>query len=340
MGSSAKKKKDKKKDFQKSKLKVGKARPKPANFTDTSFKSKSIVLNQQSLTRTAPSATSQFSHHVSLLTSRTDSQRRDSLSYLTTAISTRPTNAPLQQPVSVLLPKILPLTLDGSHGVRTQLLKLLRTLPTDDMEDHIEQVLLYIRAGITHLAADIRTSAMDTLMWASDFVGNALVSCPGGWVKTLKSLMAAQGWPLEITTSAWSSGKASFGKPGSDAKAMVKSLNALASLLRAGFDDPVRQDLDEGRTGHGFPLVDTALHLGSKKSNGFAHLNLFGPPRDEESQMYEDKEERQEVFQRRFQGSIERGLESAKQEGGEVGRAAAGVQKIIGEGMNDYGALS
>ena len=40
MGSSTKKKKDKKKDFQKAKLKVGKARAKADNFTDTSFKSK------------------------------------------------------------------------------------------------------------------------------------------------------------------------------------------------------------------------------------------------------------------------------------------------------------
>ena len=40
MGSSAKKRKDKKKDFQKPKLKVGKARPKPINSTDTSFNAK------------------------------------------------------------------------------------------------------------------------------------------------------------------------------------------------------------------------------------------------------------------------------------------------------------
>lgn len=40
MGSSDKKKKEKKKDFQKPKLKVGKAKPKSANFTDTSFRSK------------------------------------------------------------------------------------------------------------------------------------------------------------------------------------------------------------------------------------------------------------------------------------------------------------
>jgi len=40
MGSSAKKKREKKKDFQKVKLKVGKAKPKPVNSTDTSFRSK------------------------------------------------------------------------------------------------------------------------------------------------------------------------------------------------------------------------------------------------------------------------------------------------------------
>ena len=64
MGSSSKKKKDKKKDFQvcpfdmcrnikalmvsqKPKLKVGKARPKPSNFTDTSFKAKCTAAYSQ-----------------------------------------------------------------------------------------------------------------------------------------------------------------------------------------------------------------------------------------------------------------------------------------------------
>jgi hypothetical protein len=40
MGASKRKKKEKKKDFQKTKLKVGQAKPKPANFTDTSFLSR------------------------------------------------------------------------------------------------------------------------------------------------------------------------------------------------------------------------------------------------------------------------------------------------------------
>ncbi|KAL8942112.1 MAG: hypothetical protein Q9216_001837 [Gyalolechia sp. 2 TL-2023] len=335
MGSSCKKRKDKKKDFQKPKLKVGKARPKPANTTDTSFRSKSIVLHQQSLPTSAPSATSQFSHHVSLLTSRTDSQRKESLSYLATAISTQPTNAPLQEPVSVLLPKILPLTLDGSHGVRTQLVKLLRALPPKDVEDHIEQVLLYIRAGITHLAADIRTSTMDILAWALEYVGNALVSCAGGWVKTLKSLMAMQGWPIEFSPAAWSSGRASCGKSDYEDKAMVKSLNIMTMLLRAGLMDSIERDGAEA-TIRGFPLTDTALHLISKRTDCFAHLGLFGPARDEETQIYESREDRQTIFYKRFQGSIGYGLENARQKGGEVGRAAASVQKIINEGMKDF----
>jgi pre-rRNA-processing protein IPI1 len=40
MGKSAKAKKEKQKDFQKQKLKVGKTKPKASNVTDASFRSK------------------------------------------------------------------------------------------------------------------------------------------------------------------------------------------------------------------------------------------------------------------------------------------------------------
>jgi pre-rRNA-processing protein IPI1 len=40
MAKSAKAKKEKKKDFQKVKLRVGKTKAKPENFTDTSFKAR------------------------------------------------------------------------------------------------------------------------------------------------------------------------------------------------------------------------------------------------------------------------------------------------------------
>ena len=58
MTSSAKKKRERKKDFKKPKLKVGKAKPKVANQTDTSFRAKGSLMvspagkttKQQSLT--------------------------------------------------------------------------------------------------------------------------------------------------------------------------------------------------------------------------------------------------------------------------------------------------
>ncbi|KAL8839647.1 MAG: hypothetical protein Q9170_001653 [Blastenia crenularia] len=236
-----------------------------------------------------------------------------------------------QQPVSVLFPKILPLTLDGSHGVRTQLLRLLRSLPSSDVEDHVGQVLLYIRAGTTHLAADIRSTTLDMLLWALECSGNALVSCAGGWVKTLKSLMAAQGWSTEPDSTGWSSAMSSTGTPGSKDKLTVKSLSVMASFLRVGFQDEEEEEAEP--TGWGWPLVDTAHHL---RIGSFSHLNLFGPIPDEESQMYEDREDRQRIFHKTFRRPLEHGLETAKRAGGEVGRTAAAVQKVINDGMKDF----
>jgi pre-rRNA-processing protein IPI1 len=43
MAKSTRAKKEKKKDFQKAKLKVGKAKPKASNITDVSFKAKCMI---------------------------------------------------------------------------------------------------------------------------------------------------------------------------------------------------------------------------------------------------------------------------------------------------------
>ncbi|MCJ1250369.1 rRNA processing protein [Trapelia coarctata] len=333
MGSSVKKKKDKQKDFQKPKLRVGKTKPQAANFTDTSFKSKAILLNQQSLTTSAPSSLTQFTHHVSLLSSKSDGQRRDSLSYLTSAIASRRIESPLEQPVSVLLPKLLPLFLDGSNGVRNQLLKLLRVLPPADIAAHGEKLLIYIRAGMTHLAADIRISAMDILAWALDVAGEALVSGAGGWVKTLKCFLTMLGWSNGDTNASWSTSSASFSKAGSGGKTLTRNLNVLGLFLRTGL---AKHDENESPECPNFPLSHVPYHSLPKRSNCFAHLNLFGPTRDEESEMYEDREERQKIFSGRFRQAYQRGLESAKHEGGEVGRAAASLTRFLSETVDSH----
>ncbi|KAL2042706.1 hypothetical protein N7G274_004465 [Stereocaulon virgatum] len=347
MGSSAKKRTDKKKDFNKPKLKVGKSRPKPTNFTDTSFKSKSIVLAHQSITTTAPTQSSQFSHHLSLLSSKSSTQRRDSLAYLTTAVASRPAGSPLPQPISVLLPKLNPLILDGANGVRSQLLLLLRALPAKEIEPHIGQVLLYIRAGLTHLAADIRSSATETLLWALETCPDEVVSCAGGWIKTLKCLLTVLHWhdPVQRTTaltgggtSNWTSSKAAgLGNAGAKGNLPVKTLNVLAAFLRAGLvPAPGERENTPFQSKWPFPLRHVECHMLPKRSNAFAHLNLFGAPRDEEGEMYIEPEDRQRIFHRRFQRAVNMGVEAGKREGGEVGRATAAVGKTVEEGMNDF----
>lgn len=232
----------------------------------------------------------------------------------------------------MILPSLLPLILDGSSGVRSQLLKLLRALPSADIEGHASLLLPYIRAGMTHLAADIRLSSVEILSWLVSVTGPEVVASAGGWIKTLNCFLSILGWHTEESAK-WSSNRASFGKAGSDGKPMVKVLQALADFLRAGIcdtqtidtegeDDKVTYDIF-------FPLRQTSQHLLPTKSSPYAYLNLFGRPKDEEGEMYESREDRLRIFNERFRHPVLRGIEASKKEGGETGRASASVSKVL-----------
>jgi len=249
-------------------------------------------------------------------------------------------DSPLPQPVSVILPNLLPLILDASNGVRTQLLKLLRALPARDIEDHVSQMLPYIRAGMTHLAVDIRVSAVEVLAWLVEVAGGEVVSCAGGWIKTLNCFLSVLGWHTE-ESARWSANRASFGKAGSQGKAMIKVLGALGEFLDAGLGDVDGYlNIDEGvdvssesEGAWGFPLCQTEQHMIPGASVPYAYLNLFGQPRDEEGEMYETREDRYRVFANRFMPAMQRGLENARKEGGEIGRASSGASKVLKEAV-------
>jgi len=232
-----------------------------------------------------------------------------------------------------MLPNLLPLILDANNNVRIQLLKLLRTLPRNDIEDHVGQLLPYVRAGMTHLAADIRLSAVEILSWMLEAAGENVVSSAGGWVKTMNCFLSILGWHTE-ESSRWSSNRASFGKSGSQGKPMVKVLGALADFLEAGIGQPDGfQDSDQDELAWPFPLYHTAHHMITESSAPYAYLNLFGQPRDEEGEMYETREDRYRVFSNRFLPAIDRGLKSAREEGGELGRASSSVSKVLKEAL-------
>ena len=235
-----------------------------------------------------------------------------------------------------MLPKLLPLISDGSSGVRSQLLKVFKLLPSNGIEDRVDLISPYVRAGMTHISPDIRSSSIDVLEWLTAAAGHELVTSPGGWVKPLRAFVLIFGWSEEIkTASGWSTtNKTLTTELGKNTKGLVKSLHGLASFLRAGLFEP--ESAEQPTMENTFPIVPYQCHLLPKRSNGFGYLNLFGPPRDADSKEYMDCEERQQVFHTKFRKTIENGLEAAKREGGEIGRAAATVRKVIADAMEGF----
>jgi pre-rRNA-processing protein IPI1 len=203
-------------------------------------------------------------------------------------------------------------------------------LPSHEMSDHVPEILPYVRAGMTHLAADLRLFSIEVLAWLLDFAPHEVVSCGGGWVKTLNCFLALLGWYTQDSAK-WSSNCVSFGKPGGDGKTQARNLQVLAEFLRAGLCNDVDLSLttEHGRWRTDFPLCHADHHELPKRSNAYAYLNLFGRPKDDNVDMLEDREDRICVFKDKFASSFENGLVSARRDGGEVGRAAGLVTKSL-----------
>ncbi|KAK4187317.1 DEAD/DEAH box RNA helicase [Podospora australis] len=330
MGSSNKKKKEKKKDFQKAKLKVGKAKAKAANFTDTSFKSKSIVVNQQTLVSDGLDSAEQFKQNLaSCISAKSDHQRREAVAYITNQISLNPPNNPVG--TSGVLTKLLPLMSDTAGPVRAQLLKLFRALPASEVGPEVEKILMYIRGGMTHLSTDIRSDTLNVLDWLLEVAGEEAVSCPGGWLKTLNSFSSMLGWNPSVgsamTSKGWTNApKATLGtEKGPESRA--RQLESLARFLQAGFraEAPVEPNPSE--------YWDNIYRLPSTP-NPFAYLNLFGVPRDEDNEMYQDRSSRQRVFDAKWRPAITSGMDGSRKEGGTVGRAAAALGRALSTGLD------
>lgn len=216
------------------------------------------------------------------------------------------------------------------------MLKLFRSLPPGEVEDHVSDVLPYLRAGMTHLAAEIRLFAVDVLSWLLQIAGLEVVSCAGGWYKTLNCFLSILGWHTPDAVK-WSSNRANFGKSGSEGRPMARTLLALAEFLHAGLD-PVSAETLCGRNEglyDGFRLWSSDQHQISPKSNAYGYLNLFGMPKNDETEMLEDRDDRRRIFDASFRAPVEMGLEGAIKEGGEVGRAAATLTKAMRDGAKD-----
>lgn len=331
MTSSAKKKKEKKKDFQKPKLKVGKSAPKAANSTSTSFNAKKLLVNQQ-IKSEAPSQREQFLHHVSLLSSRTDSQRKESLAYLTTVLQGEYRTEHLPFSIESFLEKVTSLLLDSNQGVRNQAFKLVTALPQRDLAGSVFRMLPYIRAGLMHLSQDIRRNMLDVLSYLLTVFSIELVAAPGGWTKTTQCFANILGFKDSTESETWSMHKTGFRE---DARSIARTLQVAEQFVTAGLaPSSSKQSSGTGDVDHPDKYISLCMwdrqhHCISDKSDPYGYLNLFGPPPDDDSRQLEDLEARTLEFQQKFYSRFTKSLGKAKQEGGEVGRAAGQLLKTI-----------
>jgi pre-rRNA-processing protein IPI1 len=285
-------------------------------------------MGKQSLSDLAPDIATQFKHNLSLASSsKSDKQKRDALSYLTNQLSAEPPINPVG--TNNILTKLLPLISDNSTPARKQLLTLLQTLPGEEVGRHADQAVLYVRAGMTHLSADISNDSLGVMEWLLDVAADELVSCAGGWVKTLDTFCAMMGWAPKISKSGWSSG-ARVTLRAKDAATQARQISALAKMLQAGLAPTDSDESDDDSDAW------DSLYRIPRDPKSFDYLNLNSGSRNDEEQMYASREERQQVFKARFFDSISQGADEAIKVGGLTGRAAAALRKALNEGMVDF----
>jgi pre-rRNA-processing protein IPI1 len=227
--------------------------------------------------------------------------------------------------------------------VRSQCLKFLSELPPNDVASKAEELTLYARVAITHLSLKIQLTGLEVLEWLLNVADSNVVSAPGGWLRTINVLLVALEWKGLSGTksdSGWRKSTVNSRTTGTDddGKLKMRLLNVFALLLEKGLQDTYERDRLERykEAQQRFPYFLYPACAIPKKSNPYGYLNLFGPPRDEESQQYLDSRERAEAYVKYVSEDVQVGVEKMKREGGGVGRAAMNLERVIKSAHLDH----
>ena len=267
---------------------------------------------------------SQFEHHVSILSSASDTQRKESLSWLETALATKT----LTWSAPSLLDKLLPLLQDANGAVRNKLIKTLRALSKERLEFLAEKILLHVCAGMTNININIRASALEILGWAIDACGVELVECRGGWFNTLKTYLVVLGWStIGESSTGWSTNMALAG----DTKNIVRALDTLTAFLRLGMIDAGSKAAERE------PQADwwsSTLQIHAQP-DPYRGLNLMGYDSEGDYSFTRDATHRREIFLSQFRSKFEAGILEIRKQAGEAGRAAAKTSSVVVETMTE-----
>lgn len=345
---SKKKKLEKKKDFQKAKLKVGKTARKPDNYTNTSFVAKSISLPNQSVAKKASTSNGpvDLSHHIALTKHHSAQTRKEVLLFIENHLPSNPSM------YKQIITATVPLITDQSQSVRLGLVSLIRACATKQvglLELHMRSIVLYLVSAMTHIQPDIRATSTSLLGLLVEMAPTPLVK--GYFVKIAKSYFSLLSWPLTGDKKAVSLAVNSSGSLGGGKKSRAQHIRILGKFLEAALLDiptlssTFQTDWSQISTPHpatpNFMIPETPQPFAqyrlfidelptsissSDSSNAkLGDLSL----RDAEALSTDDIRTRRKVYKKVFRDGILKNLQDAVKEGGEIGNEANGCLAIL-----------
>lgn len=243
---SKKKKQEKRKDFVKQRLKVGKT-AKAANHTDTSFKLKAISLPNQSVGEKS------IQQYISLTKHHSPNTRKEVLIMLTKKL---PDDPKLKQ---MLIKALIPMITDEDRDVRVALLDLFKVLidtNTTLIEVNSNQLILYIHSAMNHISPLIHNGSVNFINLILEHFPSHIVK--EHFVKTLDGFFNLLNWSKSNKKVVSSVSK----------KNLLIHLNGLKSFLQASLEDT-----DSSVNVHYNAL--THLYAFPAATNPFSQLNLF-----------------------------------------------------------------
>lgn len=337
---SKKKKQQKKKDFQKVKLRVGKTAAKPDNYTDTSFTARSISLPNQTLNKTtALKEQADLTHHLQLAKHHSASTRKEVLQYIESHL---PSNPSLYKQILTLTVSLIT---DQSASVRLAFVSLLSASADKQpglLELHMRSILLFIHSAMSHIQGEIRASSSAVLDVMVKKAPLPLVR--GHFVKTLRSYFSLMAWTLSGDKKAVSlavTTTATLG--GLSKKTRINHLGVLRGFLDAALfenqeSNPLAIDWSTCSTVH----PQTQKHMLPANPQAYSPLKLYVQElpshatavRDDNAEegayslgdidavSTEDLATRRKIMHDVFFGPLMKNLQNIVKEGGEVGRVA------------------
>ncbi|CUM64329.1 uncharacterized protein PRCAT00001930001 [Priceomyces carsonii] len=356
---SKRKRAEKQKDFTKAKLKVGKTAAKPDNYTDTSFKSRTISLPNQSISKKIKSGQSNQSEdhelikYLSLTKHHSASTRREVLHYIETHLPSGPSM------YKQIISNITPLFLDSSLEVRKGAVSLLSACAESQpglLDLHLRPIILFIHSAMTHIQSDIRNSSTKFLLVLISKAGDSLAK--GYFIKTMKAFFILLSWSLDESKKSVSLAASSVNSLGGATKrARTQHLAAFKLFLKVCFfsnEDECAVDLAKIVQVHPqsykyllphAPQPYSPLKLFNRHIINSNIIGSFSNEQNSDSSAYsladlnvvstEDLDTRRKVMLDAFLCPLETNLKKLIKEGGDVGREANTCLELIDEISKD-----